>query len=70
MSLTHGRGPYCKPGSTLTQCADFCKLYNLPLHYSNKERNCCCKSILDPKPGYIVIWDEGNIFHILSYFVS
>lgn len=67
VSLTLECGPYCKPAITLTERSDFCKSYNLPLHYSNKQRNCCCKSILDPQPGYIVIWDEGNIINDLSY---
>ena len=55
----NGRGPFFKPGLTLLKCTEFCEQKNLPLHYSNKEKSCCCKSHLNPEPGYIVIWDEG-----------
>ena len=57
---TKARGPFCNSGLTLLECTEFCEQRNLPLHYSDKEKNCCCKSHLNPEPGYIVIWDEGT----------
>ena len=63
ISLTIGRAPVFQEQVTLFQCTEFCEGHNLPLHYSNEKKHCCCKEDLDPEPGYIVVWDEGEHSH-------
>ena len=60
-TLVVSQNEHCQSSVTLPQCETFCKLYNLPIHYSHKQSHCCCKDDIESStPGYVVIWDEGK----------